>query len=137
MRKGLAGYCAFSPHGLSHFSFLISHLKIITLRSLEDIQKVVPNNLDRRDVEAFFWRMYAAEGGTNADHVELGVFFAEETAFKTGMDGKNLGFLVVKGTVTFSRDAEDFALGVHLPTRVAFARFALCTTELEARTNDG
>ena len=62
--------------------------------------------------------MHAAEGGTETYHVEVGIFFAEQAAFQSGMDGLYFRLLAEKAYIAFAGNAHDFALGIHLPTGI-------------------
>lgn len=61
--------------------------KGLHLQILKDIQQVVPNQLHGGNVQTLFGTVHAAQSRANTNHVEAGIFLAEQSALQAGMDG--------------------------------------------------
>ena len=92
---------------------------------------MVPHHLYGGDEELLVGAMDAAEGGAHAYHVHSRELLTEETTLQSCMDAANDGLLAEELLVLLNRDAEYLAVGVHLPSGIAFADLHPCSCQLE------
>ena len=96
---------------------------------------MIPYHLYCGDQQTLVGRVHTAQRGTEAHHVEGRIFFAEETALETGVNGANEGFFAELTLVALHADLQDFTLWVHFPTGIALIGHTLRTAQLKGRTN--
>ena len=76
---------------VNHYSRINTLTNYNSFQGLEDFECEVPEHFDGLDFNLLAWGMDTTQGGTIANHVHARIFLADETAFKTGMDGTDDG----------------------------------------------
>ena len=92
---------------------------------------MAPEHVGGGDEESLVGAVDAAEGGSEGDHVEVGIFFHEESALQSGVDGAHQWFLAEELLVLLHGDGKHLAVGIGFPARVALPHLGLGTCQTE------
>ena len=92
---------------------------------------MTPNHINGRDKETLIRRVNTAKGRTHTYHVEVWVALCEETTLETSVDTEHLWLLAEELLVRIYHHLGQFAVRIHLPSRVALACIYLSTSMLE------
>jgi hypothetical protein len=96
-----------------------------------------PEPRHRVKKDLLVWRVHPFERWTERNHVDAGIFLADDAALESGMDGLHRGFLAVERFERIDRGPQDRRIEVRLPTRIPVALFDAGASELEERADGG
>ena len=98
---------------------------------------MIPYHLNCRDEESLVGGVNEAQGGAEADHVELRIALGEESALESGMYAAHDGSLAEEFLVALHHDLLQLRVSPHLPGRIAVAADGLCTGKLKGGLDGG
>ena len=98
----------------------------------QHIEQMVPEFLNRRDQHALVGRMNAPQRRTERHHIERRIFFEEQAALQSGVNGLHLRLCPEQPLVAFHGYAQDFGRRIRLPSRITVGCDTGCSAQFES-----
>ena len=99
--------------------------------SLKHGYKVAPEQIGSGNEESLIRAVHATQGGTEGNHVQLGIFLCKQSTLQSCMNGAYHGVFAEQPTILLYGDTQDLAVRIRFPTGIPFAHFGVGTCQTE------